>query len=63
VIAFLDCGRMERVWEELMKIETEAELIRSEAQSKAKGIVKIAEEEAEKLIANSKKYATEVPFA
>jgi hypothetical protein len=32
----------------------EAELIRSEAQSKAKEIVKIAEEEAEKLIANSK---------
>ncbi len=48
---------MERVWEELRRIETQAEQIRSEAQTKAKEIVNVAKQEAEQLLANSKTYA------
>jgi len=50
---------MEKVWEELKKIEAQAEQIRSEAQNKANGITSLAEQEAEKLIENGKKYAEE----
>ncbi len=48
---------MERVWEELRRIEAQAEQIRSEAQTKAKEIVNVAKQEAEQLLATSKTYA------
>jgi vacuolar-type H+-ATPase subunit H len=50
---------MEKVWEELKKIEAQAEQIRTEAQDKGKEINKLAKQEAEKLLANSKAYAQE----
>jgi vacuolar-type H+-ATPase subunit H len=52
-------GTMEKVWEELKKIETEAEQIRSEAQEKAKNVMTLAQQNGEKLIANSQTYAEE----
>ena len=48
---------MEKVWEELKKIEAQAQEIRSEAQKNAKEITALAQQEAEKLVANSKNYA------
>jgi F0F1-type ATP synthase membrane subunit b/b' len=48
---------MEKVWEELKKIDAQAEQIRSEAQTNAKEITSLAQKEAEALIANSKNYA------
>ena len=50
---------MEKVWEELKKIEAEAEQIRSEAQEKAKNITTLAQQNGEKLIANGQIYAEE----
>jgi len=50
---------MEKVWEELKKIEAQAEQIRAEAAESAKQITTAAEQDAEKLIANSKTYAQE----
>ena len=50
---------MEKVWEELKKIEAQAEQIRTESQAKSKEIVKLAEQDAEKLLVNSKAYAQE----
>ena len=50
---------MEKVWEELKKIEAEAEQIRSEAQQKAQTITTLAQLNGEKLIANSQTYADE----
>ena len=50
---------MEKVWEELKKIEAEAEKIRSDAQQKAQAITAIAQQNSEKLIANSQTYAEE----
>ncbi|MGD0644773.1 MAG: hypothetical protein ABSA75_07700 [Candidatus Bathyarchaeia archaeon] len=50
---------MEKVWEELKKIEAQAEQIRSEAQNRAKKMIALAQQQAEELIANSKKYAEE----
>lgn len=50
---------MEKVWDELKKIEAQAEQIRSEAQNKAKEITSLADQEAGKLIANGKAYAEE----
>ncbi len=50
---------MERVWEELKKIEAQAQQIQSEAQNKAKNITILADQEAETLLDNSKKYADE----
>lgn len=47
------------MWEELKKIESQAEQIRTEAQSRAKDIVNLANEDAEKLVVNSKTYAEE----
>jgi vacuolar-type H+-ATPase subunit H len=52
-------GTMEKVWEELKKIEAEAEQIRSEAQEKAKDLTTLAQQNGEKLIANSQTYAEE----
>jgi F0F1-type ATP synthase membrane subunit b/b' len=48
---------MEKVWDELKRIEAQAEQIRSEAQDKAKKIVVVAKQDAEKLVVNSKVYA------
>jgi len=45
---------MEEVWEELKKIEAQAEQIRAEAQDKGKETTKIAEQDAELLLTNSK---------
>ena len=50
---------MEKVWEELKKIELQAEQIRAEAQNRAKEIINLSNQEAERLIANSKTYAEE----
>lgn len=50
---------MERVWEELKKIEAEAEQIRTDSQNQAKKIITQAQQDAEKLIANSTAYGTE----
>ncbi len=47
---------MEKVWDELKKIDAQAEQIRSEAQKNAKEITSLAQKEAEKLLANSKNY-------
>ncbi len=50
---------MEKVWEELKKIEAQAQQIQTDAQEKAKKMTQQAEADAEKLIANSKVYAEE----
>jgi hypothetical protein len=50
---------MEKVWNELRRIEDEAAVIRSEAQAKSKEITEVASKEAEKMVANSKIYALE----
>lgn len=50
---------MEKVWEELKKIEAEAEQIRTDAQQKAQNITAFAQQNGEKLIANSQAYAEE----
>lgn len=50
---------MEKIWEELRKIESQAEQIRNEAKDEAKKITVLAQQEAEKLIANSRVYAEE----
>ncbi len=50
---------MENVWEELKKIEAEAEKIRSGAQQKAQSITALAQQNSEKLVANSQTYAQE----
>lgn len=48
---------MEKVWEELKKIEAKAESIRAEAQNSTDKITDLARQQAEKLIANAKTYA------
>jgi F0F1-type ATP synthase membrane subunit b/b' len=48
---------MERVWDELRKIEKEAELLEEEAVKKSKAISEVANREAEKIIFNSRIYA------
>ncbi len=48
---------MEKVWDELKKIESQAEQIQVDAQEKAKSIAILAHQDAEKLISNSKVYA------
>ena len=50
---------MEKVWEELKKIEAEAEKIRVGAQQKAQSITDLAQQDSEKLIVNSQTYAEE----
>ena len=47
------------MWEELKKIEAQAEQIRSEAQDKAKQMTDLAQKESEELLANSATYAEE----
>ena len=51
------CGIMEKVWDELKKIEAQAEQIQGEAQDRAKKMVLLAKKDAEKLVENSKTYA------
>ncbi len=50
---------MEKVWEELKRIEAEAQKIQTDAQEKAKKMTQQAKADAEKLVANSKVYAEE----
>ncbi len=50
---------MEKVWDELKKIEAQAGQIKLEAQTKSQEIVAVAQKDAEKLIANSDTYAKE----
>jgi len=50
---------MEKVWEELKKIEAQAQHIQTDAQEKSKKITQQAKADAEKLVANSKVYAEE----
>ncbi len=50
---------MERIWAELKKIEAQGESIRSEAQKIASDITNLAQQEAAKLVENSKTYAEE----
>jgi len=50
---------MEKVWEELKKIEAEAEKIRVGAQQKAQIITDLAQQDSEKLFSNSQTYAEE----
>ncbi|MGA3111253.1 MAG: hypothetical protein ABSE15_04380 [Candidatus Bathyarchaeia archaeon] len=48
---------MEKVWEELKKIEAEAEKILGDAQQKSKDILALTQLNSEKLASNSKNYA------
>jgi vacuolar-type H+-ATPase subunit H len=50
---------MEKVWPELKRIEAQADQIREEAESKSKEISATAEQDAERLLTNSKTYAEE----
>jgi vacuolar-type H+-ATPase subunit H len=55
--AYNACGIMEKVWDELKKIEAQAEQIQSDAQERAKKMAFQAKQDAEKLVENSKTYA------
>ena len=50
---------MEKVWEELKKIDAQADQIQSNAKEKAKKITLLAKTDAEKLVSNGKIYAEE----
>ncbi len=50
---------MEKVWDELKKIEAQAEQIRTEAQNTANSIRSMTKQDSEMLIANSRIYAEE----
>ncbi len=50
---------MEKVWNELKKIESNAEQINAEAKEKSKQIETFAEQKSEKLVASARIYATE----
>ncbi len=51
--------RMQKVWDELKKIEAEAEQIQVDAQQKAKNITLLAKQESDKLMVNSEIYGKE----
>ena len=53
------CGMMEKVWDELKKIEGEAEKIRSDAQKRSQEITDLAQKNSEKLVVNGNTYARE----
>ena len=53
------CGIMEKVWDELKKIEAQAEQIQNDAQERAKKMSLLAKQDAEKLVENSRIYAEE----
>jgi len=55
----VNCGMMEKVWDELRKIEKEAELMQEEGTRRSKAISEAADKEAEKIISNSKIYAND----
>jgi vacuolar-type H+-ATPase subunit H len=48
---------MEKVWDELKKIEAQAEQIQNNAKDRAKQMALLAKQDAEKLIDNSRTYA------
>jgi vacuolar-type H+-ATPase subunit H len=48
---------MEKVWDELKKIEAQAEQIQNEAKYRAKKMVLVSKQDAAKLLENSKTYA------
>jgi len=48
---------MENVWDELKKIEAQAEQIKTEAQKKAKELADIAKQESDSLVSNGNAYA------
>jgi vacuolar-type H+-ATPase subunit H len=48
---------MEKVWDELKKIEAQAEQIQNDAQDRAKKMGLLAKQDAEKLAENSRTYA------
>jgi F0F1-type ATP synthase membrane subunit b/b' len=50
---------MEKVWDELKRIEAQAEQIRVDAQTQAKKMTQQAKQDADKLVGNSKTYAEE----
>jgi vacuolar-type H+-ATPase subunit H len=50
---------MEKVWDELKKIEAQAEQIQNDAQERAKNMIFLAKQDSEKLIENSRIYAKE----
>lgn len=50
---------MEKVWEELKKIEAQAQQIKVDSQERAKGITQQAKQDAEKLASETKKIADE----
>ncbi len=50
---------MESVWNELRKIESEAERIHLEAENKSKEILRTAKEEGEKLLQDAEAYSNE----
>jgi vacuolar-type H+-ATPase subunit H len=47
---------MEKVWDELKNIEAQAEKIQNDAQDRAKKMVLLAKQDAEKLVDNSRTY-------
>ncbi len=50
---------MERIWDELKKIELQAEQIRAEAQNNSAQLVNLARKEGEQLVAKARAYAEE----
>lgn len=50
---------MEKVWDELKKIEAQAEQIQKDAQERANNMVLLAKQNSEKLVENSRIYAEE----
>ena len=50
---------MEKVWDELKRIEAQAVQIQNDAQERAKNMVFLAKQDSEKLIENSRVYAEE----
>ncbi|MGD6852600.1 MAG: hypothetical protein ACQCN6_11125 [Candidatus Bathyarchaeia archaeon] len=50
---------MQKVWDELKKIEAQADQIQADAQEKAKKITTLAQQESDKLLSNSKTYGEE----
>ena len=48
---------MEKVWEELKKIEHQAEEIRAQAQKNTKEIISLSEKQGDTLLESSKTYA------
>ena len=50
---------MEKVWDELKKIEAQAVQIQNDAQERAKNMVFLAKQDSQKLIENSRIYAEE----